>query len=630
MTVPVSKRTSHGLLLTLLISLIAALALPALASAAITVNDTNTADPGPPGATCATPDFSTIQGAINAASANATILVCTGTYSNGAAGEPAALIPPGKPGLDLIGARAGQDARTRPSALESLISDPEGGIVVRSNDATIDGFDVRDADNTYFAGIWLEAGTSNHRVINNIVRDNGEGLALGNGAAGQTVVRFNFFDANNSVYGNGIAADLGPTQNVLIDRNRFRDHANSGVIFQSTSPVTGFNKDVQIVNNQFENTSPDDAFNENSIVLLSTQNAVIQGNTFSNNANNAVTLLGANQNVSVVGNTISGAGFSAVRIKACTAGECGGSTDWDPNTNVSVTGNSLTGTHEVGNDGAGIKIALDGYAGTLQAHFNRIAGNDRGIELNDSGESVDAENNWWGCNAGPGAAGCDPIVSVGSVDASPQLVLGVSATPATIPVGGTSTVTASLAQNSAGTTPAGNNFPAGVPIGLSATFGTIASSVATASPNATSVFQAGSNPGTASIFAALDNQSVSTPVQITSAALAERPSTRCQHRKIGDSGPDFLSGTSEGDRIKGKGGDDNLRGKAGDDCLSGGTENDRLNGGSGEDLLKGGAGNDAIYARDGEPDRVRCGFGIDVAVVDAQDTVKACETVHRP
>ena len=433
--------------------------------------------------------------------------------------------------------------------------------MVRSNDATIDGFDIRDADNTYFAGIWLEAGTSNHRVINNIVRDNGEGLALGNGSAGQTVVRFNFFDANNSVYGNGISADLGPTQNVLIDRNRFRDHANSGVIFQSTSPVTGFNKDVQIVNNQFENTSPDDAFNENSIVLLSTLNAVIQGNTFSNNANNAVTLLGANQNVSVVGNTISGAGFSAVRIKACSASECG--TQWDPNTNVSVTGNSLTGTHEVGNDGAGIKIALDGYAGTLQAHFNRIAGNDRGIELNDSGESVDAENNWWGCNAGPGAAGCDPIVSVGSVDASPQLVLGVSASPGTIPTQGSSTVTASLAQNSAGATPVGNNFPAGVPIGLSATFGTIASSVATASPNATSVFQAGSNPGTANIFAALDNQSVKTQVTITSAALAQRPSTRCQHRKIGNSGPDFLSGTSEGDRIKGKGGDDSPPGRAG-------------------------------------------------------------------
>jgi hypothetical protein len=625
MSVPVSRSTSHGLLLTLLISLFAVLALPAVASAAVTVNDTNTADPGPPGATCATPDFSTIQGAIDAAAANGTILVCTGTYSNGAAGEPAALIPPGKPGLDLIGARAGQDARTRPSALESLISDPEGGIVVRSNDATIDGFDVRDADNTYFAGIWLEAGTSNHRVINNVVRDNGEGLALGNGSGGQTVVRFNFFDANNEVFGNGISADLGPTQNVLIDRNRFRDQMNSGVIFQSTSPVTGFNNNVQIINNQFENTNPDDTFNENRIMLMSTLHGLIQGNVFTNNANNAIQLFGANQDIDVVGNSVSGAGFSAVRLNACSAADCG--VQWDPNSNVRVTGNSLTGTHEVGNDGAGIKIALDGYAGTLQAHFNRIAGNDRGVELNDSGESVDAENNWWGCNAGPGAAGCDPIVSVGTVDASPQLVLGVSATPGTIPTQGSSTVTASLAQNSAGVTPAGNNFPGGVPIGLSATFGTIASSVATASPNATSVFQAGSNPGTADIFAALDNQSVKTQLTITSAALAQRQSSRCQHTKTGDSGPDFLSGTSEGDRIKGKGGNDNIRGKAGDDCLSGGTENDRLNGGSGEDLLKGGAGDDTINAKDGEPDRVRCGFGDDRATVDSVDTVHDCETV---
>ena len=63
------------------------------------------------------------------------------------------------------------------------------------------------------------------------------------------------------------------------------------------------------------------------------------------------------------------------------------------------------------------------------------------------------------------------------------------------------------------------------------------------------------------------------------------------------------------------------RGKAGDDCL------DRLDGGSGEDLLKGGAGNDVINAKDGEPDKVRCGFGDDWATVDSTDAVKACENV---
>jgi Ca2+-binding RTX toxin-like protein len=102
---------------------------------------------------------------------------------------------------------------------------------------------------------------------------------------------------------------------------------------------------------------------------------------------------------------------------------------------------------------------------------------------------------------------------------------------------------------------------------------------------------------------------------------------RCSVRKTGNSGNNFLAGTDGGDRIKGKGGDDSLRGKGGDDCLSGGTENDRLNGGSGEDLLKGGAGDDVIYAKDGEADKIRCGFGDDQARVDAQDTVSACEHV---
>ena len=94
-----------------------------------------------------------------------------------------------------------------------------------------------------------------------------------------------------------------------------------------------------------------------------------------------------------------------------------------------------------------------------------------------------------------------------------------------------------------------------------------------------------------------------------------------------DSGTDFLAGGSESDRLKGKGGDHDLRVNAGDDCLGGGTESDRLNGGSGEDLLKGGAGDDTINAKDGEPDRVRCGFGNDRATVDSVDTVHDCETV---
>ena len=622
------------LLIGLLVGLAGVLALPAFANAAtLTVND-DTTGPGPAGANCAAPAHNTIQAAINDAALNDpapdTVLVCAGTYSGPADGD--SLVTANRTGLDLIGARAGQDARTRTSGPESLISDPDGGIRATVNDITIDGFDVRDAQQTYYAGIYLTAGTANHRVINNIVRDNGEGLALGNGSAGQTVIRNNFFDANNEVFGNGISADLGPTENVLIDRNRFRDQANAGVIFQSTSPSHGFNSDVQIVGNQFENTDPDDVFNENRIVLLSTDDALIQGNTFTNNANNAIQLLGADQGVDVIGNSVSGAGFSAVRIRACSASDCG--VDWNPNTNVRILGNDLTGTRDSSGDAAAINVADAGYAGVLQAHFNRIAGNDRGIQLDDTGELVDAENNWWGCNAGPGLPGCDTIFGAGAanVDATPRLILRVAANPTSVVVGKSSAITADLTQNSSGATPSSNEFPDGVEVGFGATFGSIVPSSPTDAAAADSTFTAGPLAGLATITAKLDNQQVSTPVTVQPPSDLAQQSVleeqgRCSVRKTGNSGNNFLAGTDGGDRIKGKGGDDSLRGKGGDDCLSGGTENDRLNGGSGEDLLKGGAGDDVIYAKDGEADKVRCGFGDDTARVDAQDTVSACEHV---
>ena len=621
------------LLIGLAVAIAAALVLPAIAGAAtLTVND-DTTGPGPAGANCAAPAHNTIQAAINDAALNDaapdTVLVCAGTYSGAADGD--ALVTANRTGLDLIGARAGQDARTRASGPESLISDPDGGIRATVNDITIDGFDIRDAQQTYYAGIYLNSGTANHRVINNIVRDNGEGLAMANGSAGQTVIRNNFFDANNEVFGNGISADLGQTENVLIDRNRFRDQANAGVIFQSTSPSHGFNSNVQIVGNQFDNTNPDDVFNENRIVLLSTDNALIGGNTFTNNANNAIQLLGANQGVDVIGNTVSGAGFSAIRIRACSASDCG--VDWNPNTNVRILGNNLTGTRDSSGDAAAINVADAGYAGVLQAHFNRIAGNDRGIQLDDTGELVDAENNWWGCNAGPGLPGCDTIFGAGAanVDATPRLLLGITADPTSVTVGKSSAITADLLRNSSGATPSSNQFPDGVPVSFGATFGSAVPSGVTDAGAADSTFTAGPLAGAGTVTAQLDNQQVSTPITVLPPSVAQQQSLdssgRCAHHKTGNSGNNFLAGTDEGDRIKGKGGDDSLRGKGGDDCLSGGTENDRLNGGSGEDLLKGGAGDDVIYAKDGEFDKVRCGFGDDTARVDPQDTVSACEHV---
>lgn len=55
--------------------------------------------------------------------------------------------------------------------------------------------------------------------------------------------------------------------------------------------------------------------------------------------------------------------------------------------------------------------------------------------------------------------------------------------------------------------------------------------------------------------------------------------------------------------------------------------NDDLTGGPGQDSLSSNAGSDLVDARDGEVDTVDCGAGKDIAVVDPDDNVTACETL---
>jgi Ca2+-binding RTX toxin-like protein len=109
-------------------------------------------------------------------------------------------------------------------------------------------------------------------------------------------------------------------------------------------------------------------------------------------------------------------------------------------------------------------------------------------------------------------------------------------------------------------------------------------------------------------------------------------------------------------RVEGKDGKDTITGNDGTETIDGGAGDDRLEGGYGHDVITGGPGrdtifgdetsarcsylddscsvvpfgNDTIYARDGEPDMIDCGVGVDRVVVDAVDTVANCEKVDGP
>jgi len=124
--------------------------------------------------------------------------------------------------------------------------------------------------------------------------------------------------------------------------------------------------------------------------------------------------------------------------------------------------------------------------------------------------------------------------------------------------------------------------------------------------------------------------------------LGESPnaSASCANKIRGSKKKDKLKGTAGGDTIRGRGGKDKIKGRGGDDCVSGQGGKDRVSGGAGDDTIKGGrgkdrlsggGGNDVIKARRGAKDRVNCGKGKDVAIVNKKhDKVKKnCEKVRR-
>ena len=97
----------------------------------------------------------------------------------------------------------------------------------------------------------------------------------------------------------------------------------------------------------------------------------------------------------------------------------------------------------------------------------------------------------------------------------------------------------------------------------------------------------------------------------------------------GLAGADVIRGSGGHDCLVGGPGADDLFGGTGSDRLTGGTGSDYLSGGSGVDLLDAGPGGDVVNARDRRREIVRCGTGIDRAVVDRRDRVRGCERVSR-
>ncbi|MBN2551070.1 MAG: right-handed parallel beta-helix repeat-containing protein, partial [Anaerolineales bacterium] len=98
------------------------------------------------------------------------------------------------------------------------------------------------------------------------------------------------------------------------------------------------------------------------------------------------------------------------------------STSGDGDLDVTLTDEMITG-HDIGvylND-SGTPPSGSSYAVSIQN--SNISGNATyGVQNDYAGASIGAENNWWGCAAGPGQPGCDAVYeNPGTIDFSPYL-----------------------------------------------------------------------------------------------------------------------------------------------------------------------------------------------------------------
>ena len=244
----------------------------------------------------------------------------------------------------------------------------------------------------------------------------------------------------------------------------------------------------------------------------------------------SLTLIGSN----VSGNTgASGGGIVCVLCSLTSLGsgvsgntadgtDGGGMVSVGDGSILSITSSTLAGNTVSGGAGRGGGLSVPFGSGASVVSRTRIVSNSAstGSAIFASTAAVTATNNWWGCNAGPGAAtpGCSaaPNATSGAITTSPFLILRIGAAPATVVAGASSTVTADLTFNSSSAdTSSGGTLPNGISSAFIGTLGTFAApTVTTTSGRAASLFTAGGVVGAASVSTVVDAQSVSTTIAI--------------------------------------------------------------------------------------------------------------------
>ncbi|MFK4760969.1 beta strand repeat-containing protein [Microbacterium sp. ZW T5_45] len=275
---------------------------------------------------------------------------------------------------------------------------------------------------------------------------------------------FGFTGGHDTVFGGGAiiggSADGANPDTLVIRDSEFTDNTSTGGTANPGGAIQFMGGDLTIENSVFEGNSSGAA--SGGAVYFGAPGAggdlEITGSTFRDNS------VAQTSTIAVGGGAVAydtgGTGTAAITDNVfigntASGGLASGGAIQQVRGPASISKNVFQG-NTAGNAGS----AVDAANGAFTAQFNSITSN-AGIPSVRTAASTAATltNNWWGCNGGPGTAGCD-TATIATGTAAPFLLFTATTAAAAVDVAGTTTLSGSLRTNSAGDAIAGSDLSA--------------------------------------------------------------------------------------------------------------------------------------------------------------------------
>lgn len=463
---------------------------------------------GPESSPCAT-----IQQAVDNASAGDTINVEAGTYTSSPSISGTPLVTVGE-ALTFIG-NGSTITGAGPAFDLSNTANPGAGVT----GVTIEGFNFSNITGSGYNGVITVPGYGAGNVIIkdntfNTTTDEAIGYHGNSGLTAPLGTGFSILDNTiTDVTGNNTARSgmwIGNLSDSVIAGNTINGTAWSGLILSGSAQGDEQNNAV------FDNTV--EKVPETGIQIAFGNNDQVVGNTVTNAGND-------------IGTDGDGSGPGSASAGYVSGRNCAVCLFNAQQTNIVVKSNSLTGswqgigvgettapTSDLGALGSGIVISFNEI--TNDPPSSNTATGGAGLQDNAASGTLDAVDNWWGCNSGPGTTGCTTVIdsSGSTVSYNPWLTLTAAASPTSITTssGSSSTITASLTESSAGSNTSGQGVvPDGIPVAFSTSLGTVSPTSATTTGGIATSTLTSSSTGTATVTVTVDNATATVAVTVT-------------------------------------------------------------------------------------------------------------------